>query len=193
MKKKTSAKDNLNLLLSAFLILAYIVCGYFFMNIANNQTGLLKPAITALVLVVFGLIVFYATRVGEGKIVTRFSVLTLIVLDIPALYIVLASILPQLPLYQFVSMNSVVSFMAAVALGYGIPYTFISGFETVAENKEEVAEEVVEGGIQQEILETQQEIEQEEQDTEEIVVEGASVAEELDDNVQTEDSSEEQE
>ena len=81
--------------------------------------------------------------------------------------------------------------MAAVALGYGIPYTFISGFETISEDElnkteETDSEEVLEGGIEADIQEAETEAEKEEPaeeekpvetETDEIVVEGAAAEE----------------
>ena len=81
--------------------------------------------------------VFYATRIGDGKQVKRFSLWTLIVLDLPALYVIVASFVPSLPLSNFITNlggNTIVPYsplviLACVALGYGIPYTFLSGYE----------------------------------------------------------------
>lgn len=157
MNKKNSSRDNVNLFFSAFLIIAYIVCGFFFLTFINSaavQSDIIKNALTAVVLLVFGLLIFYATRVGEGKIVKRLSVVTLIVLDLPALFIVLAYVLPFMPLNSLLAENPTIALMASIALGYGIPYAFISGFETV-EIKEE-AEEVLEGGIEEEIAEVEE-------------------------------------
>ena len=93
MKKKNSKRENVNLFFSAFLMLAYIVCGYFFAQFADTVGGgNAKALVTAIIFVVFGLLVFYATRVGEGKAIKRFSLITLLLLDLPALYIILASI-----------------------------------------------------------------------------------------------------
>ncbi len=76
------------------------------------------------------------------------------------------------------------AFMAAIALGYGIPYTFISGFETVTEDelnaveeKAEETDEVLEGGVEADLKDAEAEAEQaEEAESEEfddeIVVEG---------------------
>ncbi|MGN1138692.1 MAG: hypothetical protein ACI4RM_04525 [Ruminococcus sp.] len=157
MNKKNSSRDNVNLFFSAFLIIAYIVCGFFFLTFINSaavQGDIIKNALTAVVLLVFGLLIFYATRVGEGKTVKRLSIVTLIVLDLPALFIVLAYVLPFMPLNSLLAENPTIALMASVALGYGIPYAFISGFETV-EIKEE-AEEVLEGGIEEEISEVKE-------------------------------------
>lgn len=139
---KPNKRDTLNLVFSAFLVLGYIVCSYFFLTMSASAPKL-EPYVNALVFVVFGLILFYATRVGEGKQVARFSLATLLVLDLPALYIVLAQIVRDLPLHDAVANlsgdklpYSPLFILAAVALGYGIPYTFFSGYEIANENDE---------------------------------------------------------
>ncbi len=142
---KPNKRDTLNLIFSAFLILGYIVCSYFFLSMAQTMPDI-APYINTLVFVVFGLVVFYATRVGEGKAVKRFSLWTLIILDIPALYIVLAQLIEKFPLHQQIANldgaaalpYSPLFMLACVALGYGIPYTFLSGYEIGTEA--EVAE-----------------------------------------------------
>lgn len=139
-------KNTINLILSAFLVIAFIVCTYFFSTL--NQTTTVQNVINALVTVVFGLILFYATRVGDGKPVKRFSVATLIIMVLPSLYILLTSLAPTLPLGDTLGSSSIVVCLAGVALGYGIPYTFLSGFEV---EREEVEEGNVEGGIMEEI------------------------------------------
>lgn len=139
-------KNTINLILSAFLVIAFIVCTYFFSTL--NQATTVQSVINALVTVVFGLILFYATRVGDGKPVKRFSVVTLIIMVLPSLYILLTSLAPTLPLGDTLGSSSIVVCLAGVALGYGIPYTFLSGFEV---EKEEAEEGNVEGGIMEEI------------------------------------------
>lgn len=178
MKKKNSKRENVNLFFSAFLMLAYIVCGYFFAQFANTVGGeAAKAGVTAIIFVIFGLLVFYATRVGEGKAIKRFSLITLIVLDIPALYIILASVFAFIPLHAQLADAPVVAYMAAIALGYGIPYTFLSGFETAfdeTEKKEaEIEEEpaVLEGGVEADIEEEEEAV-AEEEPIDEVVVEG---------------------
>ena len=142
MKKK----NTINLVLSAFLIIAFVICTYFFSTL--NQTDSVQSVINALVTAVFGLILFYATRVGDGKPVKRFSVATLIIMVLPSLYILLTSLAPSLPLGDTLGNSSIVVYLAGVALGYGIPYTFLSGFEVEREEEEEGN---VEGGIMEEI------------------------------------------
>lgn len=192
MNKKNSSRDNVNLLFSAFLIIAYIVCGFFFLSFINSaavQGDIIKNALTSVVLLVFGLLIFYATRVGEGKTVKRLSIVTLVVLDLPALYIVLAYILPFMPLSDVFAGTPAIPLMAAIALGYGIPYAFISGFETV-EIKEE-KEEVLEGGIEEELSEAE-EIKEPEYSVndEEILVDEGEVVFDIND-VETEEETEE--
>lgn len=167
MKKKTT----INLILSAFLIIAFVACTYFFSTL--NQTDTVQGMINALVTAVFGLILFYATRVGDGKPVKRFSVATLIILDLPALYLILASIAPSLPLGETFGSNALVVTLAGVALGYGIPYTFLSGFEMT---EDEETDMLVESGIMEELAEkeeTAEETTEEVEKTEETVAEDA--------------------
>lgn len=126
MKNK---KEIINLFFSAFLITAYVICSYYFSSITALSGSVAAGVIKALIFAVFGLLLFYATRVGDGRQVKRFSLVTLIILDIPALYIILASILQGLPFYTQLSSVPEVMYVAGVALGYGIPYTFLSGYE----------------------------------------------------------------
>lgn len=177
MKNK---RDTVNLLFSAFLIIAYIICGYFFSGFASTLTQPMQSIVMALIYLVFGLLVFYATRVGEGKAVKRFSLLTLIVLDLPALYIIVASLAPGLPLHDVLSAASasVIVTLACVGLGYGIPYTFLSGFELVTE---EIITDMpaVEGGLRETLEEKTPEAETSytAASEEEIVVDGTAVLE----------------
>lgn len=194
MKKNNSSHEKVNLFFSAFLIIAYIICGYFFVSFASaQQSETAKNIIMVAIFAVFGLLIFYATRVGEKKIVTRFSLATFLVLDIPTLYIILASFIEPLPFHAPIvdTGNGAVALLAAIALGYGIPYTFISGFETISEEdlkkaqeqNTENTEEVLEGGIEADLQDAVTETEQEEKASEEadaetavdeIVVEGVS-------------------
>lgn len=145
--KKPTKRDHLNLVLSAFLILGYIVCTYFFLTISASAAPALEPYVQVLVFLIFGLVVFYATRIGDGKQVKRFSLATLLILDLPALYVILAGFLPNMPLHNFIAnlgsatplQYSPILILACIALGYGIPYTFLSGFE---EQSEEDAEAI---------------------------------------------------
>ncbi|MGN0487937.1 MAG: hypothetical protein ACI4HO_01595 [Ruminococcus sp.] len=201
MKKKNTTRDNVNLFFSAFLIIAYIICGFFFVSFITQQSNVvLQNTLMSVVLLIFGLLVFYATRVGEGTTVMRFSLVTLIVLDLPALFIVLAYIIPAFPLHEMIAASDVMAYMAAAALGYGIPYTFISGFEAVAENAatDETEEaKLVEGGIEADVMEANEDTEPAEEpvyesDSEEIVVEGTAIIDDVEAYVsQQEEASEE--
>ncbi|MGN1467309.1 MAG: hypothetical protein ACI4W1_03270 [Ruminococcus sp.] len=183
MKNK---RDTINLLFSAFLIIAYIICSYFFSGFASQLAVPMSSIVNVLIFVVFGLLVFYATRVGEGKAVKRFSLLTLIVLDLPALYIIVAAIAPGLPFHDALAANGVMMMLAGVALGYGIPYTFLSGFELVTE---EIITDMpaVEGGVAEDLKDNAPEAEttyEPQTDEDEIVVEGTNLVAE-DDKVQS--------
>lgn len=144
---KPNKKDGLNLIFSAGLIVLYLVCSYFFLTVASTLSGV-EPYLNTLVFTVFGLVIFYATRVGEGKPVKRFSLATLIVLDIPALYVILAQLIPALPLHTAIAnlggttalTYSPLFILACIALGYGIPYTFLSGFEMTEEKSADECE-----------------------------------------------------
>ena len=153
--KKPTKRDTVNLFFSAFLIIAFIVCAHFFSQYASALSQPLGSIIPILVYAVFGLLVFYATRVGDGKAVKRFSLVTLIVMVRPSLYIIVASLAPGLPLNSvFANANgsglSVIVTLASIALGYGIPYSFLSGFELAddEETVEDETSELVQGGIE---------------------------------------------
>lgn len=175
MKNK---RDTINLIFSAFLVIAYIICSYFFTSFASTMAFPVKEILTAVVFAVFGLLMFYATRVGEGKAVRRFSLATLLILDLPALYIIVAAVAPGLPLHDVLnaSLNPAVMTIASFALGYGIPYTFVSGFELVTE---EIITDMpaVEGGVAQDVEESAPEAETTytpSNEEDEIVVEGTN-------------------
>ena len=155
--KKPDKRESINLFFSAFLIIAFIICANFFSQFTKTVQNPIGQIVTIVVCAVFGLLLFYATRVGDGKAVKRFSPLTLIVLVLPTLYIIIASIATFMPLHDvFVENNSftIVPYLASVAFGYGIPYTFFSGFEQEAEEAAEVDEEakILVGGVEQDIL-----------------------------------------
>lgn len=147
---KKSSREKLNLFFSAFLVIGFIVCSYFFMTLSSRMPSS-ADLITLGVCVVFGLVLFYATRVGEGIPVKRFSPIILLVLDLPALFIIIATLAPNFPLHDVLVEVKEVMMFACIALGYGVPYTFLSGFE-IAQEVDEV-EAVVEGGLAQELLE----------------------------------------
>lgn len=125
-------KDTSNLIFSAFLVTAFVICSYFFSILIQDSSALTdsaKQLWTALVYAVFGLVLFYATRVGDGKQVKRFSLSTLLIMVLPALYIILAGIMPDLPFSEQIHTHTEIINIAAAAFGYGIPYTFLSGYE----------------------------------------------------------------
>lgn len=157
--KKPDKRETVNLFFSAFLIIAFIVCAHFFTQFTGNLDATLATVINAAIYAIFGLLIFYATRVGDGKPVKRFSPVTLIVMVLPSLYIIIASVAKFMPLNDiFASQNpgtvSVITALAAVALGYGLPYTFLSGFEMEPEVVAEAEETtVLEGGVEADVME----------------------------------------
>ena len=155
-------RNKLNIIFSSFLVIGYIVCTYFFSSLASQVSGVVGTLIYALITVVFGLLLFYATRVGEGKQVRRFSLAVLLMVDIPSCLIILAGLIKGFPLHDALapagSAPSLVMLLACVALGYGIPCTFFSGYE-IAEEVEETEDNeeeyvYVEGGIAQELADS---------------------------------------
>lgn len=152
---KKSSREKLNLFFSSFLVIGYIICSYFFMTLTSKVSSGMANLISVVVFVLFGLIVFYATRVGEGVPVKRFSPIILCILDIPALFIIIASLAPAFPLHDALATEPrYVMMLACIALGYGIPYTFLSGFELKEDIDEEAIENaLVEGGIAEELAE----------------------------------------
>lgn len=149
---KKESREKLNLFFSSFLVIGYIICTYFFMSLTSKVSTGVSNLISVVVFTLFGLIVFYATRVGEGVPVKRFSPIVLCVLDIPALFVIIATLAPAFPLHDALATQPTVMTFACVALGYGIPYTFLSGFELKEEIDEEaVKEAMVEGGLAQEL------------------------------------------
>ena len=89
--KKPDKRETVNLFFSAFLIIAFIVCAHFFTQFTSNLDATLATVINVAIYAIFGLLIFYATRVGDGKPVKRFSPVTLIVMVLPSLYIIIAS------------------------------------------------------------------------------------------------------
>ncbi len=151
---KNSKRNIVNLIFSSFLIIGYIVCTYFFSSLAKQVSGIGGNLIQIAILLVFGLLLFYATRVGEGKQVKRFSLPVLLLVDLPCLYIILAALFKPIPLHdQLAPVDGafpVILILAVVALGYGIPYTFLSGYELAEEDDEEEAEEEAEDTVETE-------------------------------------------
>ncbi len=132
--KKTKKKWDINQLLSAFLVIAYIICMFFLEQVIGTlENSTLRLALLVLMCVVFGLLLFYATRVGDGKQIMRFSLSVLILMVLPGLYIVLCTFFPSLPLASQIIQSSIVPILGFVMLGYGIPYTFTSGYEREVE------------------------------------------------------------
>ena len=131
MKKRT--KEAANMFFSAFLIIAYVICCYFILQLASTITNqALYSGVTIALVVFFGVMLFYATRVGDGKQIIRFSPSVLILIVLPSLYVISAFFAIGLPLHEQISESEVILYLASVALGYGVPYTFTSGFELVA-------------------------------------------------------------
>lgn len=153
---KDAKRNKINLIFSSFLVIGYIICTFFFSTLATQVGGFVGDLIQVLIFVLFGLLLFYATRVGEGVQVKRFSLAVLLLVDLPALYIIVATYTTGLPFHEQLATAAslpVVFILACIALGYGIPYTFISGYEIEQEIEEETAEDdaVLEGGLAQEL------------------------------------------
>lgn len=128
--KSTKKKNTGGLIFSAILVTAFVICSYFFMDMIDGLSqAWLRSLLCIIVFVLFGLFLFYATRVGDGKQVIRFSPATLIIMDLPALYIILAAMINQLPFSAEIVSCSPIIYLASIVFGYGIPYTFISGYE----------------------------------------------------------------
>lgn len=138
--KKPTKREQINLICSAFLVLGFGVCAYFFsaMSGSSLSDNIVGKLVYMLIFVLFGLILFYATRIGDGKQVKRFNISSLILVCLPALYVILAYMFDFIPLHaQIAISNSVAAVLAGVALGYGLPYTFLSGYELQEEQPEE--------------------------------------------------------
>ena len=194
MKKKT--RNMINLIFSSFLVIGYIVCSYFFSTLSNQVMGVAGSLIQALILVVFGLVLFYATRVGEGKQIKRFSPAVLLLVVVPCVYIIIASIVEGLPFHDQLSpvvvtmdaqtgrtamFQPIILMLACVGLGYGVPYTFLSGYETKTE-EEEIAEpteeyKTLEGGLAEELAQAEAEAKAEDETAEEAKEEAKEEAE----------------
>jgi len=131
MKKRT--KEAANMFFSAFLVAAYVVCSYFILQLSSRLTDRTAYSVVLIaVVVVFGVLLFYATRVGDGKQIVRISPSVIVLMVLPSVYTISAYFAVGLPLHEVMVQNEVILFLAAVILGYGIPYSFLSGFETVA-------------------------------------------------------------
>lgn len=141
--KKNNKRDTINLFFSAFLVTAYVICSFFFSQLASTMNPNMSGIINVLIYSVFGVILFYATRVGEGKQVLRFSPMTLVFLVLPTFYIILAYLIPAMPFGSAIAENALIMTVAAVAFGYGLPYTFVSGYEIAPEEEEQQEETAV--------------------------------------------------
>ncbi len=160
-------RNKLNIIFSSFLVIGFIICAYFFSSLASQVSGPTGMLIYALITIAFGLLLFYATRVGEGKQVRRFSLAVLLMIDLPSLFIILSGLIDGFPLHDMImpkgmTAPSIVLLLACVALGYGVPYTFFSGYEIDSyddddDDDDDDDEEFVyiEGGIAQELAETE--------------------------------------
>lgn len=191
---KKSKANKINIIFSSFLVIGYIVCTYFFSALASQVSGVMGSVIQVLMLAVFGLLLFYATRVGEGRQIRRFSLAVLLLIDIPSLYIILASLISGFPfhdaiapqsmaaLFGGVSTPSIILTMACVALGYGIPYTFFSGYEMKEEDDEIEAtdeEAMLEGGLAEELAVAEESAEEAAETEAETEAEAADEKEEI--------------
>lgn len=188
---KNTKRNKINIIFSSFLVIGYIICTYFFSALASQLSGTLGALIQILMLTVFGLLLFYATRVGEGRQVKRFSLAVLLLIDLPALYIILAALVPALPFHGAIAPQNAVALMgglnapsiiltmACIALGYGIPYTFFSGYEM---RDEDEADEnaAVEGGLAEELAQT----EAENEEKTEIITEAAEEEKEAEEKLE---------
>lgn len=129
---KPKKKDIMNLFFSAFLIIGFVVCAYFLLGLIKDSfqdNAAAQTICKGMIFALFGAILFYATRVGDGKQVWRFSAASLILVVIPSLYILLAPVIPGMPLGTELASRPEIIALAGVAFGYGIPYTFLSGYE----------------------------------------------------------------
>lgn len=172
--KQPKKKDIGSLLFSAFLVTAFLVCAYFLIGLINNsftENESMRQLLTAGLFTLFGLLLFYATRVGDGKQVWRFSLVTLIVMVLPALYIVLTSVIPALPLHTQITGRSELLYLAGAALGYGIPYTFLSGYELDTSNlpSADVTEPITDEPVTEPEPETEETLPEPELETEETI------------------------
>ncbi|MDD5924393.1 MAG: hypothetical protein PUC88_06360 [Clostridia bacterium] len=179
MKNKKSTSEKINLIFSAFLIFAFIICTYFIGSYSTSiANDVLRNAVPVILFIVFGLFLFYATRVGDGKPVYRVSAAVLLLIVCPSLYILLAYLLEALPLHeQIATYGDTMTKIAAVALGYGLPYSFVSGFELACDNAEELVEEDMVQDVEESAQDTSAEEEEKtisEYDTEESDAEDAN-------------------
>ena len=97
---KHSTRNKVNLIFSSFLVIGFIICSFFFAQLSKQVGGMTGCMIQALILVLFGALLFYATRVGEGRQVRRFSLAVLLLVVLPCVYIIAASFWSALPLHD---------------------------------------------------------------------------------------------
>ena len=165
---KNSTRNRINLVFSSFLVIGYIICTYFFSSLASQVDAALGSVIQVAMLVLFGLLMFYATRVGDGRQVKRFSLAVLLMVVLPSIVIIALSLMQVTAaegLLHDVSYGlksrPIVMMLACVALGYGVPYTFFSGYEIKEDIDEEAADEpVLEGGLAEELAEAEADAEE---------------------------------
>ena len=69
--RKPDKKEHINLLFSAFLVIAFIICANFFAKSIESMSVMAGRLVVAGVYIVFGVLLFFATRIGEGKPVKR--------------------------------------------------------------------------------------------------------------------------
>lgn len=151
---KNTTRNKINLVFSSFLVIGYVICTYFFSQLADQVGGGVGNLIRSLILVLFGLLLFYATRVGEGKQVRRFSIAVLLLLVVPCIYIIAASFASFLPFHDQLAPVTAVAdgaksaqfqplilMLACIGLGYGVPYTFLAGYEIDAPKDDAEPEE----------------------------------------------------
>ncbi len=186
--KKKSKNELWNLVFSAFLVTAFMVCAYFFVGMINDAAGkdaVKRTLLLSVVFVLFGLMLFYATRVGDGKQVWRFSAATLVLMVLPALYVILASAISGMPFHEQIASRTEIVQIAGVMLGYGIPYTFLSGYELDCSSEDAAPSEEISAE------ETAEEPAEEPDDEEESSDEEAPAAEEPDEYDAVDEASDE--
>ena len=67
---KKSKNEVMNLIFSAFLVTAFMVCSSFFLGMINDsfsQNETARILLVSLVFAIFGGLLFYATRVGDAE------------------------------------------------------------------------------------------------------------------------------
>lgn len=203
MKKNT--RNVINLVFSSFLVTGYIICSYFFSNLAGQAGVPWGEVIKAVILVLFGLLLFYATRVGEGKQVKRFSLVVLLLMVLPSAVIMALCVIPGIPeqggpivnIINAIKAQPIVMMLAGVALGYGVPYTFLSGYEMAAEESAPAENGAIAGGLAEELAEAEKDAEGEAEAEAEKDAEGeeadAAAEPEAEKETDAEDKAEEEE